>query len=157
MFSLSLVSDCYWTRELDYSRSDQSSPSSPSCSSSSLCSHRVTMETSAHAIVIAKKPRPHRPCASSSSRFTFSALMFVDLVCTVHVGHLCRHMLTIWVTKFLQCTAHGRFDSQVPPFGAYGGGPGQRKIRARKFSVYQCKGNLSGSYYTFLWRLIVTL
>ena len=62
--------------------------------------------------------------------------MFVYLVCTVHVEHLCRHMLTIWVTKFLQCTAHGRFDSQVPPFGAYGGGPGQRKIRARKFSVY---------------------
>lgn len=73
----------------DASRSDQSSPSSRS--SSSLCSHGVTMETPlAHTLpLLLPKPRPHRPCASSSPRFGFSALMFVYFACTVCVLGVC--------------------------------------------------------------------
>lgn len=139
MFSRSFSKWLLLNRGVDGSRSDQSSPSSPSCSSSSsLCSHRVAMVTTlAHTLpLLLPKPRPHKPCASPSPQFIFSALMFVYFVCIVGVGCLCMHMLTIWVAKFLQCTAHGRFDSQVPPFRAYSGGPGQTDKTAVKSSVF---------------------
>lgn len=45
-------------------------------------------------------------------------------------------MLTIWVAEFLQCAAHGCFDSQVPPFGAHSGGPGWTDREAMKGSVF---------------------
>lgn len=35
--------------------------------------------------------------------------------------------LTVGVAEFLQCAAHGRLDSQVPPLGADGGGARETK------------------------------
>lgn len=96
-------------RGVDGSRSHQSSPSSPSCSSSSasFCSHGVTMETpGAHTLpLLLPKPRPHKPCASTSPWFIFPALMLVYFVCLmcVHAHHLGRRVSSVrgtWVLWF---------------------------------------------------------
>lgn len=52
----------------------------------------VTMETTlAHtlALLLPKKPHPHKPCASPSPQFVFSTLMFVYFVCIVYGGCAC--------------------------------------------------------------------
>jgi len=86
------------------------------------CSHGNT--TSPHAaIVIAKTPPPQTLCLTVTWFVFFLAMKFVYFECMHFVS--VNHTLTVWVTKFLQCSAHGGFDSQVPPFGAHGGGPGQ--------------------------------
>lgn len=98
---------------------------------------QVTMETPpAHMLpLFLSKPRPCEPLISPSVRFS----VLVQYV--VQVLGFCRLMLTIWIAKFLQCSAHGRFDPQVPPFGAHGGGPGEKGGDVREsFSVF--KSNL---------------
>lgn len=93
-------------KRVDYSQSQ----SCPSCSSSSssLCSHRVAMETPlAHT-------RPlllPKPCGSPSPWFIFSALMFVSFVCysmcwasmrahAHHLGHKVSSVHGTWVLWF---------------------------------------------------------
>lgn len=122
----------------------QSSPYS-AFSSSSFCSHSYHGNgTSPHsAIVIAKITHPHKPCASRTPGIVFWVLTFV---CCVRIAWLCvyvfmcvcvcAHTLTIRVTKFLKCTAHGCLDSQVPPFRAHGGRPGKTGKEQRKKSSF---------------------
>lgn len=102
------------SRGVDDSWSEQSS-----ASSSSLCTQSYHGNTTSplDAMVFVKKPRPREPPSLTISE-VFSA-------CSVtRVLGFCRLILTIWITKFLQRSAHWSFDPQVPPLRAHGGGPG---------------------------------
>lgn len=79
--------------------------------------------TSPHTWIVFGKIQP--PQTLCLTIYIYLCSQAESLVCFVLTKCLFVHAgtLTIWITEFLQCTAHGCFNSQVPPFGAHSGGP----------------------------------